>query len=167
MELSLNKNSVKIFLTCVLLSVVLYLANYYNIEVHFYFAKLVLIAFSFFIIQLFLPLRFKIYSFLAASLASLFIFFGLGQGFILAILILFIFTICNIDIPQAYKYTLLGITLLILALLKIGYISLALIPSDLITVIAGIFMFRAMIFMYVISNEKNDEPLINKLAYFL
>ena len=112
-----------------------------------------------------LPYRWKKPCFVAVSIAGLAWVFGLGTaGYVLLLAVLLI-GVCYLPVAWKVRATVLAVVAASLALLRPESFSTG-IPDLVWPVLASMFMFRMVLYMYELKHAKKREPLIDTLGYF-
>jgi alginate O-acetyltransferase complex protein AlgI len=112
-----------------------------------------------------LPYRWKKVCFLAVSIAGLTWVFGLAAtGCVLALASVLI-GVCYLPVAWLARTAILAALGLGLGLLR-PHSAITGIPDLVWPVLASIFMFRIIIYMYELKHAKTPEPLIDTLSYF-
>lgn len=163
-KMSLRNIMSSIFCT-LLVACALYIVELYHIEEFFEFKKILIVAIGAFVVQFLLPSKYKILAFIMAGLTALVIFFSPKDALIVLVGIIFIGFIGSLRINYWIKITLLTIIGVFLALSR-SHVIPSVIPDKVITVLAGIFMFRILIYIYTLNHEKNEENRSMQFSYF-
>jgi len=112
-----------------------------------------------------LPYRWKKPCFVAVSIAGLAWVFGLGTaGYVLLLAVLLI-GVCYLPVAWKVRATALATVGVGLALLRPESFATG-IPDVVWPVLASMFMFRMVLYMYELKHAKKREPLIDTLGYF-
>jgi D-alanyl-lipoteichoic acid acyltransferase DltB (MBOAT superfamily) len=112
-----------------------------------------------------LPFRFKKPCFVAVSIAGLAWVFGIDTtGYVLLIAALLI-SLCHMPAAWSVRAAILGTLALGLTLLRPESFARG-IPTVAWPVLASMFMFRMVIYMYELKHARKREPLIDTLGYF-
>jgi hypothetical protein len=129
------------------------------------FLRVAALAFGGFAIHYFLPHRFRPPFFLFLSLSSIAIVFGLLAGAWLVGIGLILIGICHLPLPFYGRVLVLLVAGGGLALLRVDWVqapwSRAIWP-----ILGSMFMFRLMVYLYDISNEKAPQSITQSLSYF-
>lgn len=118
-----------------------------------------------FVVHSILPKYARMPFFLVLTLASALILFGVKDGAILIGLALTMIGLTYIPVSIIARQILVGIMGCILALFKLNVLP----PwalSNIVTIVASLFMFRMIIYLYELRFEKTPTPLITRLSYF-
>lgn len=111
------------------------------------------------------PYRWKKPLFTALSIGGLFWVFGTEVGAIVVGLAAVLIGVCSLPIAWGIRAAGLVVLCAGLALLR-GHSSTAAIPSTVWPVLATMFMFRSLIYMYELKHARSREPLIDAIGYF-
>lgn len=136
-----------------------------NLENQAVYRNLMLLTFYGFVIHYFLPQRFRLAFFLLLSLAAISGILGFVNGFWLIGIGLLLIGICHLPLPYTARLLLLLVAGVVLALMRVGWI-----PASWLDVIwpvlASMFMFRLIIYLYDLKHGKATPTLTSTLAYF-
>ncbi len=158
------KEAGRFVLLCGQLALLLVVIRQFQIESNA-FVRIAVLAFGGFIIHYFLPLRFKLPFFLFLSLCSVVIVFGLVSSVWLVGIGLLLIGLCHLPLPFYGR---------VVALLAAGG-CLAAFRTELFhapwsaalwPILGSMFMFRIMIYLYDVSNEKAPQSFMQSLSYF-
>ncbi|MFO0892654.1 MAG: hypothetical protein U0790_26365 [Isosphaeraceae bacterium] len=111
------------------------------------------------------PFRWKKPLFLATSLAGLFLVFGTQDGAIVLAMASGLIGICLLPIPWAARAVALGAVGAALAAAR-GPLASSTMPAVVWPVLASMFMFRILIYMYELKHAKARESLVDTAGYF-
>jgi alginate O-acetyltransferase complex protein AlgI len=112
-----------------------------------------------------LPYRWKKPCFVAVSIAGLAWVFGLGTAGYVLLLAVILIGVCYLPIAWKVRATALATVGVGLALLRPESFATG-IPDLVWPVLASMFMFRMVLYMYELKHAKKREPLIDTLGYF-
>ncbi len=118
-----------------------------------------------FVIHSFLPRSYRMAFFVLVTLLSALILFGVMDGLILIGIALAMIGITYLPVGTAVRQLLVLGAGVVLALFKSGQFP-QWAPSNVVTIVASLFMFRMIIYLYELKYEKTPTPLITRLAYF-
>lgn len=146
------------------LGVLLVIFKTYRIEGRAFLA-LATLALAVFPVHYLAPYQFKKYIFVAASLVGLFWVFDAEVASIVVGLAAVLIGICYL--PMSWKARALAIATVggIFAYLR-GHAALTLLPGTIWPVLATMFMFRMMIYLYELKHARAPETLIDTVSYF-
>jgi alginate O-acetyltransferase complex protein AlgI len=112
-----------------------------------------------------LPFRFKKPCFVAVSIAGLAWIFGPETtGYVLVLAALLI-GVCYLPVAWKIRAAILAALAVVFAAIRPGAAATG-IPDNVWPVLATMFMFRMILFMYELKHSKKREPLIDTLGYF-
>jgi hypothetical protein len=111
------------------------------------------------------PFRWKKPLFIAISLAGLFWIFGLQVALaVLVMAVLFIGT-CFLPVVWIARAAIVGLLALAVAYARTG-VSHSIVPDNVWPIVASIFMFRLVVYLYEIKHTNQRETLSDTLSYF-
>lgn len=118
-----------------------------------------------FLLNALLPRPHRMACFLAVSVASVFLIIGLKFGLILTALALMLVGACHLPAPFWVRVGAVsalsgGLALVISGVVKTGW------GAVVVPILGAMFMFRIVIYLYDIRNEKDPVPWTARLAYF-
>jgi D-alanyl-lipoteichoic acid acyltransferase DltB (MBOAT superfamily) len=129
------------------------------------FLRVAALAFGGFAIHYFLPDRFRPPFFLFLSLSSIALVFGPAAGAWLVGIGLVLIGICHLPLPFYGRVLALLVAGAGLAMLRVDWVqapwSQAIWP-----ILGSMFMFRLMVYLYDVSNEKAPQSFMQTLSYF-
>jgi hypothetical protein len=129
------------------------------------FIRVAVLTFGGFVIHYFLPNRFRLTFFLLLSLFSIALVFGLAPGTWLVGIGLVLIGICHLPLPFYGRVLALLLAGAGLAVLRVDWVqapwSQAIWP-----ILGSMFMFRLMVYLYDMSNDKAPQSLTQTLSYF-
>ncbi len=137
----------------------------FHIENQAFYHNLSLLILFGFIIHYFLPAQYRLAYFLFISLAAILGVFGLAAGLPLIAIGFGLIAICHLPIPFFARALLLLATGTVLALMHLGTISTSL-SGAIWPVLASLFMFRLIAYMYDLKHKKVESNVTRTLAYF-
>jgi hypothetical protein len=140
--------------------------NGYEIEAQLNLTSWFKILIAGFIVHALLPGRFRLRFFiLLFPIGSIYL-FGPIEGSAIIAMCLTIFGITELPIKTLFKGLILLILALVLAFSRAGII-LTWVPTNALIIVASVFMFRAIIFLYELKYNKNMPAIGTRLGYFL
>jgi alginate O-acetyltransferase complex protein AlgI len=111
------------------------------------------------------PFRWKKPLFVAVSVAGLFWIFGVQVAAVVLGASAILLGICFLPIPWISRAAALGTVALVLACTRAG-LPRTIIPDNALPILASMFMFRIMIYLYELKHVKTRETLVDTLSYF-
>jgi len=154
----------KFLILAVQLALLLLVLRQFQIESNA-FLRVAVLAFGGFAIHYFLPDRFRLLFFLFLSLSSIAIVFGPAAGAWLIGIGLVLIGICHLPLPFYGRVLALLLAGVVLAVLRVDWVqapwSHAIWP-----ILGSMFMFRLMVYLYDVSNEKAPQSFTQTLCYF-
>ncbi|HJQ14245.1 MAG TPA: hypothetical protein VJ830_05795 [Anaerolineales bacterium] len=137
----------------------------FQLENQAFYLSIAPLTFYGFLIHYFLPDRYRLHFFLLLSLAAIIGILGLVPGACLLAIGLGLIGICHLPIAYPIRVTLLLATAAMLIALRVNWI-----PSPALSVIwpvlASMFMFRLIIYIYDLKHGKAKPTLTSTLSYF-
>ncbi len=118
-----------------------------------------------FLIHSVLPRRVRMHFFIGLTWISAMVLFGIQDGAILIGIALAMIGITYIPVNYSFRQLLVLLAGGILALFKLNILP-PWAPSTIVTIVASLFMFRMIIYLYELRFEKTPTPLITRLSYF-
>ncbi|MBK8900840.1 MAG: hypothetical protein IPM53_06650 [Anaerolineaceae bacterium] len=137
----------------------------FELENQAFYHNLSLLIFYSFIIHYFLPAQLRLTYFLLISLAAILGVFGLSAGLPMIVFGLGLIAICHLPIPFIMRALLLLATGVVFALMHLGVITTSL-SGAIWPVLAALFMFRLIAYMYDLKHKKVESNVIRTLSYF-
>ena len=129
------------------------------------FLRLVLLAFAGFVVHALLPLHYRPPFFLGLSLAGIGLVLGFANGLWLVALGLGLIGICHLPLKLRWRVALLLSVCAVFALQRVEWLpapwSTAIWP-----ILASMFMFRLIVYLYDRRFEKTPPTFVNTLSYF-
>ena len=148
-------------------AIVVYLLMAFRIENTAFYNRVAPIAAVGFVVHHLLPLRFRLSFFVALSLLTIFVVFGLVQSAWLVALGLGLIVIAHLPLRFAWRVLLLAGVGGVCAVARLGYgAGRVNISSAVWPVLGSMFMFRMMVYMYDLRHQKNKPSIPRTLAYF-
>jgi D-alanyl-lipoteichoic acid acyltransferase DltB (MBOAT superfamily) len=158
------------------LGLVLLVADQFLIEQTYGFGKLIPIIFVGFIIHTLLPLRWRALFFLLLFPVSAIALLGILSGAALIGLGIVLFLICHIPVSITARAAILIVVAIFLAAIRGGAIELPvpqaywafsrIIQTQTLPILSAMFMFRAVVYLYDLRNEKGPVSYWQRLGYF-
>jgi hypothetical protein len=163
---TLDKLQISKFLSIVVqLGLLVLVTRLFHLENQAFYENLMLLTFYGFLIHYFLPSRYRLTFFLLLSLAAITGILGLGNGLWLIGIGLGLIGICHLPISYSARVTILFAAGAVLVALRAGWIQASWL--DVIwPVLASMFMFRLIIYMYDLKHGKATPTLASTLSYF-
>jgi hypothetical protein len=147
-------------LFCLQLALVLVVVFRFDIEGQNHFFAVLCLAAAGVVVHAWLPRRLRAGFFVLLSLASILLVLGwpncgwaVGIGLVLVLL-------CRLPVPLIVRVALLVAVAIVLAVARLDY------PSPFWPVLASMFMFRLIVYLYDARHERRPPPLAHALAYF-
>jgi D-alanyl-lipoteichoic acid acyltransferase DltB (MBOAT superfamily) len=111
------------------------------------------------------PFRWKKPVFVAISLAGLFWVFGVHVATVVLLFAAALIGTCSLPVPWIARATLAAAIAVALACARSGIPHL-IIPENVWPVVASMFMFRMILYLYELKHVKRPESLVDTLSYF-
>jgi hypothetical protein len=136
-----------------------------QLENQAFYSNILPLTFYGFLIHYFLPARYRLPFFLMLSVAAIFGILGLAEGAWLLAIGLGLIGICHLPVSYPIRLTLLLVSAALLVALRVNWIPA---PSLQVIwpVLASMFMFRLIIYMYDLKHGKAKPTLWSTLSYF-
>jgi hypothetical protein len=147
------------------LGLLVLVARQFQLENQTFYEKIMPLAFGGFLIHYFLPQRYRLTFFIALSLAGIYAALGFPNGFWLLGLGLLFIGLCHLPIPFVLRVSLLMATAIGLMFLRTQQIKVSW-ASAVLPILASMFMFRLIIYLYDLKHQKGKFSLQHTLAYF-
>jgi hypothetical protein len=151
------------------LSVLLALFNVYHIEERSFqpraFQTLMTVAFIAMPVHYMAPFRWKKPLFLAVSLASLFWIFGVQAATVVLVLAMLLIGVCALRIRWIARAAVIAALAATMGLARSG-ICRGVIPENVWPIVASMFMFRMILYLYELHHVRKPESLADTLSYF-
>jgi hypothetical protein len=162
----LDKLQVSKFLSVALqLGLLVLVIRQLKLENQAFYSNIMLLTFYGFLIHYFLPIRYRLPFFLLLSLAAIGGILGFANGAWLIAIGLGLVGICHLPVPHAARVALLLAAGAALVALRVDWI-----PATWLEVIwpvlASMFMFRLIIYVYDLKHGKATPTLASTLSYF-
>lgn len=141
------------------------LISQFQLENQAFYSNIMPLAFYGFLIHYFLPSRYRLSFFLLLSLAAIFGIFGFKNTALLIAIGLVLIGLCHIPVSYPIRIALLLTAATALVALRVEWI-----PAPWLEVIwpvlASMFMFRLIIYVYDLKHGKTPPTLASTLSYF-
>ena len=147
------------------LALLLFTIRALRIEESFGLVTITPVVFFGFCVHAWLPRRLQLPFFLALSICAIFLVLGASHGAILVVLALALVGICHLPVPFSMRVAILALTGALLAALRSGWLD---VPwgRTVLPVLAAMFMFRAIIYLYDLRTERQPSSIWMRLSYF-
>ena len=137
----------------------------FHLENQAFYENLMLLTFCGFLVHYFLPSTYRLPFFLLLSLAAIAGILGLGNGLWLIGIGLGLVGICHLPVSYNARVAILLVAGAVLAALRAGWIQASWL--DVIwPVLASMFMFRLIVYMYDLKHGKAKPTVASTLSYF-
>jgi alginate O-acetyltransferase complex protein AlgI len=151
------------------LGLLLIVFKVYRIEEHAYqgraFQTLATLVFLALPVHYLAPFRYKKPLFVAISLAGLFWVFGPTLGAIVLSFAALLIGVCFLPIKWSFRASIIAAIAVACAVARPGLAS-SFVPEGVWAIVASIFMFRMMIYLYELRHARKAESFIDTLCYF-
>jgi len=137
----------------------------FGIEKSFGFVEIAPVIFFGFCVHAWLGPALRLPFFLALSLCAIFVVLGLSAGAILILIALGLVTICHLPIPYSVRLILVFAAVGVLAAFRLNWIEASW-SATVLPVVGAMFMFRLIIYLYDLRNEKETVSIWHRLSYF-
>lgn len=140
----------------------------FRIEENFGFLQFTPILLGGFVVHAVLPPKFRLPFFVFLSCAALVMLLGVKSGVGLVVLTLCFLFACHLPIPLIARVAVLLAGAGALVLVRVGLLNPPWnqLQTRVIPILASMIMFRVVIYLYDLQNEKNPASLWHRLAYF-
>ena len=164
--LTLDKLQISKFLSIVVqLGLLVYVIRLFHLENQAFYHNLMLLTFYGFLIHYVLPSQYRLPFFLFLSLATIAGILGFVNSIWLIGIGLGLIGICHLPVSYTARVMLLFVSGTVLVALRAGWIRSSWL--DVIwPVLASMFMFRLIIYMYDLKHGKAQPSLVSTLSYF-
>ena len=149
----------------IMLCLIGFVVNRFEIEIQLNLALWFPILIGGFLIHSLLPFSYRLKFFVLLAPLSAIYLFGWKETAFMAGLFVWIFGLTELPVSLRLKKIGIIATAVILALFKGGYVT-SYIPSGVVTIVASLFMFRMIIYLYELKFQKNPLDFWQRLAYF-
>jgi D-alanyl-lipoteichoic acid acyltransferase DltB (MBOAT superfamily) len=154
-------------ITALQVALVVLLIRAFRIEEAFGFVTIAPLLLVGFLVNAWLPLRFRLPFFVALTFAAVFLVFGAKYGGVIIVIGLGFLALCHLPIPYRWRVGLVVTAGAGLALVR-GEVLPA--PGAVASVVAPIlgalFMFRMVVYLYDLRNERGDVSVWQRIGYF-
>jgi hypothetical protein len=137
----------------------------FQLENQAFYSNIMLLTFYGFLVHYFFPHRYRLPFFLLLSLAAIAGIFGFINSAWLIGIGLALIGICHLPISYFVRVVLLFVAAATLAALRVGWIQASQLDA-IWPVLASIFMFRLIIYVYDLKHSKATPTLTSTLSYF-
>jgi hypothetical protein len=137
----------------------------FQLENQAFYSNIMPLVFYGFLIHYFLPSRYRLPFFLLLSLAALIGIFGFVNSAWLTAIGLVLIGLCHLPVSYPIRLALLLVAGIVLIVLRIGWIQASWLEV-IWPVLASMFMFRLIIYMYDLKHGKAKPTLASTLSYF-
>jgi alginate O-acetyltransferase complex protein AlgI len=111
------------------------------------------------------PYRFKKHVFVAVSIGGLCWIFGLQVAAVVLTLSAILLGICFLPIPWIARAASVAVVAIALAAAR-AWLPRTVIPDNALPILASMFMFRLIVYLYELKHAKAPETLVDTLSYF-
>ncbi len=147
------------------LGILVLVIRQFQLENQAFYSNIMLLTFYGFLVHYFLPSRYRLPFFLLLSVAAITGIFGFANSTWLIGIGLALIGICHLPIPYITRVVMLLMAGAGLAVLRVGWIQAS--PLDAIwPVLASMFMFRLIIYVYDLKHGKATPTFTSTLSYF-
>jgi len=147
------------------LGLLVLIARLFHLENPLFYEKLMPIALAGFLVQYFLPRRYRLPFFIAVSLAGIHAGLGLANTLWLVGIGLLLIGACHLPLAFAVRVGLVAAIGAALALLRSGRLQASWADS-VVPILASMFMFRIIVYLYDLKHQKDKPSASHALAYF-
>ncbi len=151
------------------LALVLGLTRVYRVEEVYGFQEIMPVIFVGFLVHAWLPMRWRLPFFSLISFAALGVLLGFLQSMGLIVLGLGLIALCHAPVPFAARVGLVAAAGGALAAVRAGWIGVPgweALPTVVLPLLAGLFMFRLMIYLHDLRHERTPASWWARIAYF-
>ncbi|MGH7444458.1 MAG: hypothetical protein ACREKM_06260, partial [Longimicrobiales bacterium] len=153
------------------LGLVLWALYALRIEQNLGLPRILPVIFIGFVVHAWLPAHTRHSFFLALSFLAIGVVFGLEYGMALIALGLSLIAICHLPIPFAARVALLVAVAAVLAGVRAEWIPIPggrmpNLPTMVLPILASMFMFRLVVYLYDLRHEKKPASVAERLSYF-
>jgi len=164
--LSLDRHKLNKFISVVgQLGLLVLVIGQFSLENQAIYHNLMLLTFYGFLIHYFLPLRYRLPFFLLLSLAAIAGILGLANGLWLIGIGLGLIGICHLPASYSVRVAILVVAGVALAALRMNWIQVPWL-NVIWPVLASMFMFRLIVYVYDLKHGKATPTLTSTLSYF-
>lgn len=129
------------------------------------FIHLSFLAFAGFVVNYFLPLAYRLQFFLALSLSSIVMVLGWESSAWLIGIGLVLLGVCHLPVLFSVRLTILTVIVALIAAMRVDWIP-APIPAAVWPVLASMFMFRLIVYLYHLRFQSASSSIASRLSYF-
>jgi hypothetical protein len=163
---TLDRLKISKFLSVVIqLGLLVLVVGQLHLENQALYHNLMLLTFYGFLIHYFLPSRYRLTFFLLLSLTAILGILGFTNGIWLIAIGLGLVGICHLPIPYSTRVVILLVVGIALAAMRVDWIPVPWLNA-IWPVLASMFMFRLIIYVYDLKNGKATPTLTSTLSYF-
>jgi len=137
----------------------------FQLENQAFYDKIMPLAFGGFLIHYFLPQRYRLFFFVVLSVVGIYAALGFPNSLWLIGIGLLLIGICHLPAPFAVRLALLIGSAVVLVLIRINQIKVSW-AGAVLPILASMFMFRLMIYLYDLKHQKAKFSFQHTLAYF-
>ncbi len=156
----------KLGLVIVQLVLISVFIHHFNVEAAFNLPLLFPLLVTAFLIRLIIPLGYRQWYFILVTVTALVLVLSWVQTGVLITLTLCMIVVCNLPIALIWRQTILFGLVIWLAFIRVNSDTQWLASSTL-TILASMFMFRMLLFLYELKHQKHAVPLKTQVSYFL
>ena len=147
------------------LGLLLMIIDMFSIEERSGLLDLKYLLFGGFVVHAWLPMKWRMPFFFGLTIAAIVLVFGFElAGWMVGIAVAII-GLCHLPVPHGARATLVLLTGVGLGLLRMEWITTTW-SGAIIAVLGSIFMFRAVLYLYDLRNEKKPATIWERLCYF-
>src|SRR5262245_6319702 len=137
----------------------------FRLENPLFYERIMPLVVAGFLVHYLLPPRYRLPFFVALSLFGFHLGLGLVHTLWLVGLGLALISLCHLPLPFALRVALVAACGAALALLRVGRFQAAW-AASVVPVLASLFMFRIVVYLYDLKHQKQAASLPHTLAYF-
>ena len=156
---------VKFLSAAIQLGLLVLVVRQFQLENQAFYSNIMLLTFYGFLVHYFLPVRYRLPFFLLLSLAAIAGIFGFANSVWLIGIGLALIGICHLPISYFARVVILLVAGAVLAALRVGWIQASRLDA-IWPVLASMFMFRLIIYLYDLKHGKTTPTLTSTLSYF-
>ena len=156
---------VRFLLVVIQLGLLVLVIGQFLLENQAFYHSLMLLTFYGFLIHYLLPSRYRLPFFVLLSLAAIFGILGFANGACLIAIGLGLIGICHLPILYSARVAILLIVGIALAALRVGWVQVPWL-NVIWPILASMFMFRLIIYMYDLKHGKSTPTVASSLSYF-
>lgn len=155
----------KFFSIALQLGLLVLVVRQFQLENQAFYEKIMPLAFGGFLLHYFLPQHYRLSFFIALSLVGVYAVLGFPNGLWLVGLGLLLISLCHLPAPFVVRVSVLIAIAVGLMLLRTGHIKVSW-AGPVLPILASMFMFRLMVYLYDLKHQKGKFSLQHTLAYF-